>query len=117
MTTDEVEIKEDILYLIEGKHSSKAKLPSIGDIKDGLLKMILYCNLRDVKVNNKNYKVQPTLKLTSEKLTTKFYSNNTYSIDDFCKSNEINKTSRNFLIQLLQEAKTNNFELIIENTK
>lgn len=117
LTTDEVEIKEDTIYLIEGKHSSKAKLPSIGDIKDGLLKMILYCNLRDVKVNNKNYKVQPTLKLTSEKLTTKFYSNNTYSIDDFCKSNEINKTFRNFLIQLLQEAKTNNFELIIENTK
>jgi hypothetical protein len=39
-TVDEIKLEETLL-LIEGKHSVNAKLPSKGDIKDGLLKMIL----------------------------------------------------------------------------
>jgi hypothetical protein len=46
-----VEIKNNTVYLIEGKHSKNAILPSIGDIKDGLLKMILYSNLCEVEVD------------------------------------------------------------------
>jgi hypothetical protein len=34
-------IENDIVFLIEGKHSANSILPSKGDIKDGLLKMIL----------------------------------------------------------------------------
>jgi len=40
-TTDEIKIEGENIYLIEGKHSKSALLPSNGDIKDGLLKMIL----------------------------------------------------------------------------
>lgn len=117
LTTDEIEIKDDVIYLIEGKHSSSAKLPSIGDIKDGLLKMILYCNLKDVKIDNKNYKVQPTLKLTSNKLLGNFYSKSDTNIQEFCKDNGIKESLKNFLVLLLQEAKSNNIEIIIENVK
>ena len=51
-TVDEIKLAET-LSLIEGKHSVNAILPSKSDIKDGLLKMILYCNLSDTKVNGK----------------------------------------------------------------
>lgn len=53
-TCDEVEIKRKKIYLIEGKHSNQSIIPSLEDIKDGLLKMILFTNLRDVKIGKKN---------------------------------------------------------------
>lgn len=117
LTTDEIEVKDDVLYLIEGKHSSNSKIPSIGDIKDGLLKMILYCNLVDIKIREKRYKVQPTLKLTSNLLHSNYNSNSDISIIEFCKENGINKTTTGFLELLINEARTNNFQIIIESVK
>lgn len=114
LTTDEIEVKGNTLYLIEGKHSSNSKLPSLGDIKDGLLKMILYCNLIDAKVDNKDYETQPVLKLTSNKLKSSFYSRNDDNIENFCKVNEIRKNTEQFLKLLLKEIKANSIELIIE---
>ncbi len=64
-TCDEVEIHENSLLLIEGKHSRDASLPSLSDIKDGLLKMILYANLKDVSLDGTEYVPQPVLKLTT----------------------------------------------------
>jgi hypothetical protein len=50
LTVDEILLTEDKVILIEGKHSKNAVLPSKGDIKDGLLKMILYCNLKKLRL-------------------------------------------------------------------
>ncbi|HRI26795.1 MAG TPA: hypothetical protein PK715_01950, partial [Chitinophagales bacterium] len=44
LTVDEVKVDSEILYLMEAKHSKNALLPSKSDIKDGLLKLLLYCN-------------------------------------------------------------------------
>ncbi|MEO0190530.1 MAG: hypothetical protein ABIL18_06075 [candidate division WOR-3 bacterium] len=66
-TCDEVFIMDNSIYLIEGKHSKQSILPSLEDIKDGLLKMILFTNLKDVKVNEKKYNPSPILKLTTDK--------------------------------------------------
>ncbi|MDR0969504.1 MAG: hypothetical protein LBM67_03080 [Lentimicrobiaceae bacterium] len=68
-TVDEILIDGNTVYLIEDKHSKTCILPSIGDIKDGLLKMILYSNLCEVKVNGKAMKSKAVLKLTSEKMS------------------------------------------------
>jgi hypothetical protein len=65
LTCDEVELHEKNLYLIEGKHTKTDKLPSLVDIKDGLVKMILFTNLEDVKVDEENYNPIPILKLTT----------------------------------------------------
>jgi len=65
-TCDEVEIKGENIYLIEGKHTNKGILPSEDDIKDGLIKMILYTNLKNVIVDSKEYNPIPILKLTSK---------------------------------------------------
>ncbi|MEM3693911.1 MAG: hypothetical protein QXI39_07835 [Candidatus Bathyarchaeia archaeon] len=64
-TCDEVEIHGKNLYLIEGKHSRTKTLPSLEDIKDGLLRMILYTNLENVEIDNKKYNPVPILKLTT----------------------------------------------------
>jgi hypothetical protein len=64
-TCDEVEIKNEMIYLIEGKHTKQNLIPSLEDIKDGLLKMILFTNLKEVTVNRKEYKPIAILKLTS----------------------------------------------------
>ena len=79
--------------------------------------MILYCNLKDIRVDDKNYKVQPVLKLTSEKLISNYYSKGNASLQDFYKTNGIRKNDMHFLNLLLQEAKMNNIEIIIENVK
>lgn len=37
-TCDEVTIEKDIIYLVEGKHSQQRLIPSLEDLKDGLIK-------------------------------------------------------------------------------
>lgn len=64
-TSDEVELHGNDIFLIEGKHTKDKSLPSLNDIKDGLLKMILLTNLEDVKVNGTMYNPKPVLKLTT----------------------------------------------------
>lgn len=63
-TVDEILIDDKNLHLIESKHSKSDKLPSTGDIKDGLLKMMLYSNLENVRVGGKLHTSLPTLRLT-----------------------------------------------------
>ena len=73
-TVDEVFIEKDTVYLIECKHSKQSILPSKGDIKDGLIKMILYSNLSEVEVDGKHMKSRAVLQLTSPKITKEFSS-------------------------------------------
>ena len=77
LTVDEILLSKDKVSLIEGKHSTNALLPSKGDIKDGLLKMILYCNLSDVSANGKKIKSEAVLSLTSTKLKGSINSSST----------------------------------------
>ena len=64
-TCDEVEIHGNELHLIEAKHTRTGNLPSEGDIKDGLIKMILFTNLENVVVNEHKFYPVPVLKLTT----------------------------------------------------
>jgi len=71
-TIDEILIENDTVYLSESKHSANSILPSKGDIKDGLLKMILYSNLCDIEVNGVKMKSKAVLNLTSTKIKARF---------------------------------------------
>lgn len=114
-TTDEISIADKNLFLIEAKHTSNSILPSIGDIKDGLLKMVLYCNLTDVKANNEEYNPKPVLKLTSTNITGEITSqNSTSEIEEFISTSGVNKNNYQFIKRLFNEAKENKFEVIIE---
>ena len=97
-TCDEVEIYEGEIHLIEAKHTRSARLPSREDIKDGVLKMILYTNLKCLKMGNKDYKPVPILKLTTG--------------SDF-DLNSLNNSQSVLLADLKQEAETNGFQVTI----
>ena len=100
-TCDEVIIEERTIYLIEGKHSKQSVIPSLEDIKDGLVKMILFTNLKEVKIGNLDYTSTPLLKLTSD---IKF-------------SKELLKKSQIDNLRLLKkEARENRFQALINNT-
>lgn len=97
-TADEVRIEDNNIYLIECKHSNKNKLPSIDDIKDGLLKMILFTNLKNVSVDSKKYNSISVLKLTSENGLNQKY---------------LGQKSKELLNKLYKEASLNNFEIFL----
>jgi hypothetical protein len=95
-TVDEIEIKDKNIFLVEGKHSKTNFLPSLEDIKDGLLKMILFTNLDDLKINGEKYKPVAVLKLTTEKHFNK---------------NSLSFSQKKILKLLSEEAKINNFRV------
>jgi hypothetical protein len=107
-TTDEIRIENNKIYLIEAKHSKNSILPSIGDIKDGLLKMMLYTNLKNVTINNNKYMVFPILKLTSSKITRDIYRNDIKSIK------VLSEKEKEILERLFAEADENGFEVEIK---
>ncbi|MBI5077163.1 hypothetical protein HZB94_02175 [Candidatus Falkowbacteria bacterium] len=97
-TSDEAEVKGNNIFLIEGKHSKNNSLPSLEDIKDGLLKMILFTNLEDVKIGSKKYNSVAVLKLSVE--------------NHFSKKN-LSNSQKEIFSTLQKEAKINHFELRI----
>ncbi len=99
-TCDEVEIHEGEVYLIEGKHAKNAALPSLDDIKDGLLKMILFTNLQNVKINEKHYNPVPILKLTTGAVF---------------QERSLNNKKKQILEFLKKEAKANGFRVVMNN--
>lgn len=99
-TSDEVEVTKESISLIEAKHTKRDKLPSLGDIKDGLLKMILFTNLENVKIDGNEYNPIPILKLTT---------GNDFDID------ALNKSEKKMLNDLKKEAKSNGFRIWIND--
>lgn len=108
LTIDEIEVQEKVLYLIESKHSKTSLLPSISDIKDGLLKIILLSNLKNVTVQGKKIKSKPILNLTSFKIKGSIQSDSN-EIEEFFKANNFNERYRELVKNIFQEANENNF--------
>ncbi len=100
-TCDEIEIHGSDIYLIEGKHTITGKLPSEGDIKDGLIKMILFTNLENVTLENKEYNPIPVLKLTT---------------NDRFNEELLSKAKLSLFNSLKEEAKYNGFKVKINET-
>ncbi len=117
-TVDEVLIYDKNIQLIESKNSKSTKLPAVSDVKDGLLKMILYSNLKEIWVEGSLFTCTPKLHLTSSKLIGSVNSSeNSERIYDFCAINLLSKKQNIFISQLFAEAKHNNFIVIISNSK
>ena len=100
LTCDEIEIHGDEIYLIEGKHTRTSKLPSLTDIKDGLLRMILFTNLENLRVDEVNYNPVPILKLTT---------------GDGFSIKSLNRSQERLLTDLKKEAETNGFRVMIND--
>lgn len=93
LTADEARTEADRIFLYECKHSRTSPLPSLGDIKDGLIKMALFCNIEDVTVDGKILQSTPVLRLTSDARKD----------DHFMKSEKVRL--------LLEEAEANGFQV------
>jgi hypothetical protein len=114
-TVDEILIDDKDLHLVESKHSKSGKLPSTGDIKDGLLKMMLYSNLENVCVGEKNYTSLPVLRLTSGNTAGRIKSHSmTEERLEFFRVNKLNARQITLLESLFAEARENNFSVILE---
>lgn len=114
-TVDEVKIEGENLYLIESKHSKSGKIPSVGDIKDGLLKMMLYTNLENVSIDDKLFAGFPVLRLTSKMIFGSASSNSSDTEQsEFFRSNKFNRRQTNLMQSLFTEARENNFTVILE---
>lgn len=113
-TVDEVDFTEDEAFLIEGKHSKNTILPSKSDIKDGLIKMILYANIDKIDVNGKQFICKPILALTSNKIMGRVGSDDTSEkFDDFVSRNNFSESQIILLKNLFNEAKINRFTVKI----
>lgn len=114
LTVDEIILTRESVFLIEGKHSKNTVLPSKGDIKDGLLKMILYSNLSEVTVNNIVLKSQAVLSLTSAKL--KGAINESSSEEEtsvFFIENKLSASQKTLIETVFAEARQNDFSVKI----
>ncbi len=96
LTLDECEITGSDVRLIEAKHTKHGAMPSEDDIKDGIIKMVLFTNLHCVFIGHREYAVIPVLKLSTA-----------------LGFNVINLSAsqRQLYNKLIEEAHSNNFQL------
>ena len=115
-TCDETRVENQTLYLIEDKHSQRTIMPSENDIKDGLLKMMVYTNLKNVRVGKTAVTEKAVLRLTSNKLIGSVNSGmNDIEIAEFVKINKLETSRQNLIKKLFQEARGNKFMIILEH--
>ena len=115
-TCDETSKRGKTIHLIEAKHSRRAKMPNETDIKDGLLKMMLYANLQNVRVGGEKFDHKPVLRLTSAKLQGAISSESKpEDFENFCKTNLLSPEQKEFLRTLFNEARQNRFSVRLES--
>ena len=117
-TCDETKIEPKFVYLIEAKHSRRGKFPSKNDIKDGLIKMMLYTNLTNVKVGAKPYGLKVQIRLTANQLTGSVNSDaKDEEVEKFLTDNTFKLKDKKFFKTLFQEARENKFTIILEHAE
>jgi len=117
-TCDETRITGRTLYLIEAKHSQRAKFPSKNDIKDGLIKMMLYTNLSNVKVGKNAFNLRVQIRLTSNQLKGSINSDEAnVKVENFLTDNNFALKDKEFFKKLFEEARENNFTIILEHAE
>jgi hypothetical protein len=109
-TVDEVVLNKNIVKLVESKHSRNSVLTGESDIKDGLVKMILYSNLCSVEINGASVKSKSVLRLTSEVFLGAVSSKSAQKdIDNCFKVNSLFEKQKEFIKRIFKEAEENNF--------
>lgn len=115
-TVDETLAAGGTVHLIEAKHSRRGSVPSRNDIKDGLIKIMLYTNLKNVRSGNKPVKHFVKIRITSSKIKGLITSEAEIErLREFCRLNLIESQNAKLLEQLFAEARENNFTVIFEH--
>jgi len=114
LTVDEVRIKNDKLFLLEKKHSKNSLFPSIADIKDGVVRMMLFVNLAETKIANRAVNHFSVLGLTSAKF--KGFCHNSMSeqeIKSCLAKNSFSPQQQKTILSVFNEGKLNNFSVFL----
>jgi hypothetical protein len=92
----------------------------LGDVKDGILKMILFSNLTDVTVDGKPMKSKAVLRLTSSKLDADITSKSKekdvldfFAVQDF-SDYPFSEKERDTILDVFDEANKNKFTVQIQ---
>jgi hypothetical protein len=107
-TTDEIMVEDEKVFLIEKKHTTAA-FPSLSDIKNGLVRMMLFKNLSKVQIDGEDYEAVPILGITGRELEG--HLSNSDDVDDTLQG--VSKRKRKEIDSLVEEANKNDFTVII----
>lgn len=113
-TVDELVCIDRNAFLIEKKHS-RGVLPSLNDIKDGFLKLVLYSNIEQLEIDGKKFSAVPILGLTGKKFKNMLTSESDINDIDQERYNLNNKNLEK-LKKIFFEAKTNNIHVFVANS-
>ena len=117
-TVDETRIAPPDVFLIEAKHSQRGKMPNKNDIKDGLIKMMIYTNLHNGRVGKTPANIKAQIRLTGKLL--KGSINSDAADEDLAKffvENAFDVKQQQFVKTLFEEARTNKFTIILEHAE
>ena len=117
LSPDEIYWEHDQLVIQESKNTTEKKFPSfpsIGDVKDGLFKLILFENMERVDVDDRtDVPFITRLKLTGNLTGSLLLPTSTNRISNFCQANRLSSARRKTITLLNQEAEINNFQIWI----
>jgi hypothetical protein len=98
------------ILLTEAKNTNISLLPKSGDIKDGLLKMMLYQNLDQVYRNKERRLHRASLKLTSPYIKGNILSTSPKTlVQSFLSLNSFSESDKQLIQQVFNEANSNHF--------
>jgi hypothetical protein len=109
-TVDEAVVDEDEneVYLIEKKHTRRV-FPSLSDIKNGIVLMILFTNLDEVRIDGQEYEPKCVLGVTGDEFEG-CCSNSPNIVDDV---GDISTRQKNKIKKVFKEGNENGFSVYV----
>ena len=117
-TVDEFKMINDIIFLIEKKHSGLKSIPSANDVKDSFIKMALFTNISDLSYLSKKFSYKPVVGLTSPNFNGYCHSSmSDEEIDNVLSINNFSIRQSNTVKSFINEARKNNFLLFLMDSR
>ena len=108
LTVDEVFWEDGRLVVQESKNTTTGKMPSLGDIQDGLFRNILFYSIDELYLDGQRLEFTTRLKLTGNILgVLKLPDDGEAAIEPFADANNLTSARRNLLRLLHQEVTIN----------
>ena len=119
LTVDEVFWEDGRLVVQESKNTTKAIMPSLGDIQDGLFRNILFYSIDELYLDSQQLEFTTRLKLTGNiRGVLKLPDDGEAAIEPFADANNLTSVKRRLLSLLHQEVTINpGFSIVITANK
>ncbi|MCR4313336.1 MAG: hypothetical protein NUV58_03745 [Candidatus Roizmanbacteria bacterium] len=117
LTSDEIFIDEKSKKVIiqESKNATGGRLPKEADIKDGLFKILLFSQIKDLKIDDVKYQYSISLKLTGIISSSISLPAEKAAIETFIKKENFSNSEAKLIIMLDEEAVENKYKIMITN--